>query len=92
MALRTVWPPSSSDGGHNRSPSDTGDNSARLSSKCGDRIYNNTGCGRASIALARRDEWQSGAPVRVSVFRPRFPGGEYGGVHLLVALGRPETG
>ena len=91
MALGTVWPPSSSDGGHNRSPSDTGDNSVRLPSKYGDRIYNHTGRGRASIALARRDEWQSGAPVRVSALRPRFPGGEYGGAHLLVALDRPAT-
>ena len=92
MALGTVWPLSSSDSSHNRSPSDTGDNSARLPSKCGDRTYSHTGRKRASIALARQDEWQSGAPVRVSVLRPHFPGSEYGGAHLLVVLGRPATG
>ena len=92
MALGTVWPPSSSDSGHNRSPSDTGDNSARSPSICGDRTCNRTGRERASTAPVRRDEWQNGAPVRVFAPRPRFPGGEYGGVYLLVELGRPATG
>ena len=92
MALGTVWPPSSFDGGRNRSPSDTGDISVRLLSICGDRPYSHTGRERASMVLACRGEWQSGALERASAPRPRFPGGEYGGAHPLVALGRPATG
>ena len=42
--------------------------------------------------LVRRDEWQGGAPALVSVPLPRFPGGEYGGAHLLGALDRLATG
>ena len=92
MALGNVWPPSSSDGGHNRSPSDTGDNSARSPSICGDRPCSRTGRERTSTALVHRGEWQNGAPVRISAPRPRSLRDEYGGGYPLVALGRPATG
>ena len=42
MDLGTVWPPSSSDGGHNLSPSDIGDSSGRSPCRGDDRICRNT--------------------------------------------------
>ena len=83
MALGTGWLPSSSDGGHNHYPSDTGDSSGRLRSKCGNRPCSRSGRGRASSALAHQGGWQSGVLSRVSVLLPRFQGGECGGAHLL---------
>ena len=53
--------PSSSDGGHNHYPSDTGDSSGQLRGKCGNRPCSHSGHGRASTALVHRDEWQIGA-------------------------------
>ena len=52
MALGTEWPPSSSDGGHNRYPTDIGGNSGILRSKCGGRLCSCSARGRASTALA----------------------------------------
>ena len=92
MDLGTEWLLLSSDGGHNRSPFDTGDNSGRLPSKSGDRICNHTGRGIISNVLGRRDGWQNEALVRASWLPPLFPGGGYAGAHLLEALDRPATG
>ena len=90
--LRTEWPPSSSDGGHNRYLTDTGDSSVRLRGKCGGRPYNHNNRRRASTALAHRDGWRNGALSRVSELRHHFPRGEGGGEHLLEVLGQQATG
>ena len=86
MDLGTEWPPSSSDGGHNHSPFDTGDSSGRFPSKSGDWICSHTGRGIISKVLGRRDGWQNGALVRASWLPPLFPGGEHAGAHALEAL------
>ena len=92
MALGTEWLPSSSDGGHNRYLTDTGDSSGRLRGKCGGQPCNRNVRGRASPALAHRDEWRSGALSRVSALSPHFPRGEGGGEHLLEVRGQQTTG
>ena len=74
----TEWPPSSSDGGRNHHLTDTGDTSVRLRGKCGDRLCNHSGRGRASTALAHRDAWLSGALSRVYALHPHFLRGEGG--------------
>ena len=91
-AFGTEWSPSSSDGGHNRYLTDTGDSSVRVRGKCGGRPDNHSGRGRASTAPAHRDAWRSGALLQVSELRPHFPRGEGGGEHLLEVRGQQATG
>ena len=92
MDLGTVWPPSSFDGGHNRSPSDIGDNSGRSTCRGEDRTCMNICRQTASTELGLRGVWQNAALEPVSWPPPHCPGAAHGGVYLQVAQGRPATG
>ena len=92
MDLGTVWPPSSFDGGHNRSPSDIGDSSGRSPRRGDDWICMHIGRQTASIELGRRGVWQNVALESVSWPPPHCPGAARGGVYSQVAQGQPATG
>ena len=66
MDLGTVGPPSSFDGGHDRSPSNIGDSSGRSPCRGDDRICMNICHQTASKELGLRGVWKNAALEPVS--------------------------